>query len=317
MAMALALSGGGTAFGCASAACAGWFASGTTPSLAAAHDAYLRSDLAALSASVKEALKDPDEGVRRNALELIEKAYADGRRIPADWKLPREVPKMKVAVRRMHRVDGDGYDMRLYGNMVQPKMITQLQLVKYPDQVVLDLAKGIGTWEESFDPEDGPEFELDGPRYPSAPEEGLYLLNIETRTGAKVAGWVILSGLNSTATPQIAVPTPNQVFETATPTFRWTDFRSPQYHPEERRTLWIGVGESATPESEWKNVYSLFEEGPSRESVEVGSAPGTGPTRLSPGRHVFYLDYKESRRFGDLSVRRESAVIVPFFVSGR
>lgn len=279
-----------------------------------AHEAYVKGDFAKLTTEIREALKEQDAVVTRNALALLAKAYEvrGGAGLPVDWKLPPEIREMKVAVSRVHSPQSDEYGIEIRGAQTEKGMIRQLQLVRYPDHVVLDKQRGVGEWTEELDPDNGPEYELDGARSAGPVPEGLYLVNLELKTGAVTRGWVIVSDLVSTETPVVTAPFVGQTFSTGNPSFRWTDFRSPQYKSHELRTLWLGV---ARPSPTWTEVWSHFFVHPRLTETTIGLDPEAhGAKALENGRYTFYVNYKESRRLGDVLMQRKSVTATPFFV---
>lgn len=280
--------------------------------LGRAQQAYVAGDFKAMAVNLRQTLEQNpyDSVVKDNALSLLAKAYensADGL-IPADWHLPDEIKQMKVGVKYKVK-DGGHYNLRVYGSTKHRGSIAQMQVIQYPDHVVLDKNGNIGHWNlnaqiDSLDHE----YELsgDGSREPIA--AGLYLLNMTLNDGTQTKGWFILEeNINSTATPKVSVPTKDQVFKTGHPTFKWSHFYSPQYRPFERRSLWAGVSRAEPPDYKWDEVFGHFEYPPTSEELTVdANGEPMSLAKLNPGSYVFFIDYHERRNFGDLVITRDS-----------
>ncbi len=283
----------------------GWF---SDDSLGRAHHAYLKGDFKTMTAEVRETLKGNDPTASKNAIELVEKAYeTSGGNLPCDWKLPPGVKAMRIALKHHHRPERDDFALKISG-AAPHGLIKNLRLTRYPDTVMLDKATSLGEWAEEDDLEDGPEYSLDGPRGNEPAAEGLYLVDIELASGSVTHGWFILSGMLSSETPSVAVPSVGQSFSTVNPTLRWQNFRSPEYRPFERRGLWLGVAQMDPPSFQWKLAWSKWLADPELTEITVG------PKALDKGRYFFYVAYSEKRGFGDLRLGRESVTVTPFTV---
>lgn len=298
-----------------------WFSGQSTP-LRRAHESFLGGRFQAMAAHLKEVFEDSssDDVTRRNALELLHKAYAakNGGSIPVDWKLPKEIEDMKINVRHARKPERDTYVLKASGTGSDKGIVAQIQIVQYPDRIVLDKEAGLGEWTESYDPEDGHYFELDGDSQAEPPAEGLYLLNLRLRDGRVTKGWFILSDLVSSETPTVRTPAVGEQFSTRNPTFRWLDFHSPEFQSHERRTLWVGISAPKPPDFTYNEVWSRYEANPATTETTIGVDPlGKGLKELPDGRYVTHIGYKEIRRFGDLRLARQSMTILPFSVRGK
>jgi len=289
--------------------------------LVRAHEAYLAGDLRTMADSLHKSLEDHpgDTTVRDNALALLEKAYetADGGDIPVNWRLPEEITTMRVSVKYSARNSGE-YNFRVYGTTVHDKAIAQLQVVQAPDRVVLDKQAGIGEWydQSKIDTLDHV-FELQSRKSRVPVEAGLYLLNVTLADGTQTKGWFLLdAGVNSSATPRVDVPSTDQVFTTGNPQFSWQDFKSPQYQPYEGRSIWVGVSRAEPPNYDWDEVWGSFEAPPTQEQITIDSHgdPGSLP-KLNNGHYSFFIDFHERKKFGDLTISRDSITVRNFQVA--
>ena len=301
-------------------ASAGDFFGKDNGALAQAQAAYLRGDLVKMTSEMKAALmaQPTDPVVRENVLALLKKTYESrcGQGVPADWRLPDEIGKMKISVRRKEK-DTSEYALKVFGNNARLHLIKQLRVTRYPDQVVLDKQAGIGEWsEEAGKNGEDPEYTLQGRKSRQPVPAGLYLLRIELTNGKATDGWFLIDDeLNSSATPDVATPAIGETFQTGNPTFRWTDFRSPQYRACERRSVWLGVSRAEPPNYDWDEKWSFWADAPSFEDISVGSSSnGTSIGKLDAGRYIFVIDFHERRWFGDIQIGRDSVTTRPFSV---
>lgn len=286
--------------------------------LTAAHHQFIKGDVAAMMTSLHRLFQDPKSSdlEKQNAYELLNKVYASrGRReIPVDWKLPTEVKKMKLSVRRRMGLDGATYRFGIGGLLEKENTIQQLQFIQYPDRVIVDKEKGIGIWEETSS-SDGPEYFIRSEPTKEAPKEGLYLLNLVMTNGKTMNGWVIVNDMVSTDNTNIVVPSMGQVFNTQNPTLRWEDFKSPEYKPYERRTLSGLVLTRELNGAKEEERWEIWQRDPMKTETTVGVDPdGKGVSKLEKGAYILYVNYSERRKFGDIELCRDSATISPFYV---
>lgn len=291
----------------------------TYSSLDSAHEAYVKGDLNAMARHLRDTLaQNPPDSVRKNALELLRGAYAKypDRKIETDWKLPAEIRQLKIAQRRVQGGDDRiHFGMKIAGNIRTKDVIKQIQLVKYPNEVVLDKNASLGEWSQQIedDPKDGIYFELDGPSREVPAVEGLYLIHIELANGNKVDGWAILADFLSSKSPVIRVPASHEGFATGNPTFQFDDFHSPEFVDNEFRSAWMAVTKMEPPHYKWNEVWKLYTRDLPKTKLVVGKEEGgVGVTALAPGNYRFYVAFKEEHRFGEVRVGRQSAASVPF-----
>ncbi len=299
---------------------ASWFAPAggqANEPLARANQAYLRGDFAAMTTSVREVLANPATGAveRQNVFALLHKAFeVNHGHLPADWRLPAPLSNLKFKNYRKDLVDGIEFAFALDVTVPEADTITQLQLVRYPDQVVLDHQAGLGEWTVSQD-DDGYEIELYGDNVREPLEEGLYLLHFGMKDGSHFDAWFPLDHLESSASPNLREPEVGQTYTQGNPEVRWDDFRSPEYQSSERRIAVVSVGQLSGPNHTWNGVWNLAVHDPTLTSTVIGTVPdASGVDHLVDGKYWLSLTYYEQRMFGDMKLRRGSRTARPFFV---
>jgi hypothetical protein len=290
-----------------------WSDPGVSPTaLQDAHEAYLSGDLKKMASSLKSAIETGDPAVKTNAYALLEEAYKEARlgKVPVDWKFPAGITDVAFAIKHYERPDGENYAVKLSGRMPSRGLLKQMQVIRYPSEVVLDLSAKIGDYEEQAEDNEW-YFELHGKRTAQPAAEGLYLLNLELTSGEITHGWFILSNLTSSQTPLVKTPRVGQTFITATPTMKWDDFISPEYNGRDNRSIYLEVAKSDAPKYDWIDIWHLHETDPTRTEVTIGDGG------LEDGRYVFAVTYNESRKFGDLTLARRSVTLTPFHIKTR
>lgn len=298
----------------------GWFdtdASGNVKALAKAHQAYLGRDYKAMTKAVHEVLADGGAGAveRKNVLSLLNRAFTEnGGKLPADWSLPANLNSLKFKHYRKDLPDGIEYSYELAVNGLEADSVSNLKLVKFPSEILLDREAGIGEWSTEADG-DAYYFGIYGGDRSRPLPDGLYLFTITLKDGSKVEGWFPLEDLTSSASPVVSSPGVGQTFDSANPEMSWEDFRSPEYKSYERRLLGLGVGRLDGPNGAWQDVWSHHEADPTRTTAVVGVlADSQGPSSLEDGKYWLSITYGEQRQFGDLKMRRGSRTARPFFV---
>jgi hypothetical protein len=284
----------------------------TRTALGRAQQAYVSGNLKIMALNLRQALEQnpQDSVVKANALSLLAKAYenAGDAGIPVDWHLPDEIKFMDVGVKYTVRDEGR-YLLRVYGQTQHEHSVQQLQIIQFPDRVILDKKAGIGSWSDQQKIDSaGFSFELASDRSRQMIPGGLYLLNMTLNDGTQTRGWFIIEDTaNSTAAPRILSPAMDEVFHTPNPTFHWQNFVSPQYQPFERRSLWLGISRSEPPDYKWDEVYGHYEAPPVVENWTINAnGDDNSLPNLSKGGYIFLIDYHERKKFGDLKITRDS-----------
>jgi hypothetical protein len=286
--------------------------------LSRAHSAFIAGDTLTTLVELRNTLMEQpyDPVVKENALKLYKEVLAKSgsQGLPADWKIPNGLNSMKIAVQHVMNVH-DQYRLHVSGAMNEAGLVDELQVVRYPDQVVMDKAAGIGTYDESTTANGTHEYSLKSVKTNEPTKTGLYLLKCVLKSGEKVDGWFIVDDqMNSTATPDVMTPAMDEVFANGKPTLRWKNFQSPQYKPSETRALWMGISRTDLGQN-WALRWEKWLRSPSLEQLTVGvTEPTSGVAELEDGRYVFAINYHEITKFGSALLYRDSVTYRPFAV---
>ncbi|MEQ1876180.1 MAG: DUF2861 family protein [Bdellovibrionia bacterium] len=286
-------------------------------SLMDAHHAYLKGNWKAMTRHLTMVLQQRDQVESRNAMKLLEKAYAQtGGMLEADFKLPKEIEKMRIIVRRRNNGDDTVFRIGVRGSTELKNIISQIRVTRYPDQVVLDKIGGKGEWSEEYIAVDKQYyFNLSGEKQKDPVASGLYFVHLELTNGVSTDGYVILSDLNATASPEIVSPYSGETFATVTPTFKWKNFISPQFKPFEKRFASIDVYENSEVNN-YKDRWNYWLADPAAESASIGmvSPDVLGDSKLEDGPFSVSVNFQERRKFGDVWLSRESQATRNFHI---
>ena len=253
--------------------------------------------------AIRDASGDPE--VTRSGIALLEQLYLarGGQPIPVDWKLHPHLDRLKVSVVRRESAYWTEYGLRVWGKQKEAGSVQQIRLTDARGEVVLDRNAQRGTWWTAEDAEDGPEFEIAFWENSHAPADGLYDLHVEFTDGSQWDAWLILSGTAASATPSMAAPHADQVFRTSRPQFEFPDFRTPEYMPFERRSLWYSLRQR----NDSRPFLTQWEMSPTRTGFAVKDA-------LADGDYTVGVFYTEARRFGPILIGRNAGTTVPFTI---
>ena len=284
-------------------------------SLNKANEAFLQKDFKTMTGEIKNTLlyDSNDPLIKSSAMDLLMKAYevADKDGLPTDWELPGEITRMKVTIRFV----AGNYKLRVTGN-APLGTIDHLQVTRvYPKQVVID-SKVDQLEELPAVDEDGPQFNIKAITSHEKIPTGLYLLTVDTKQGHHVDGYFIVDeSMNSEDMPKVVVPSNDHVFKTGNPTFKWVDFMSSQYKPYEKRSLYVGVYGADEPNPD---VWEVDQSPPTIEETTIGITSeqydGRGQVTLANGNYVVNVTYREKKKFGPLTLARESGTTRSFTV---
>jgi hypothetical protein len=281
--------------------------------LIAAHEAYLGGDFVAMGERVRDVLLDSTSEplAKENAYELLDKAYeANGGKLPAAFKLPAGFKgTMQFAV--VHGANARSQYWRVFsrGPVKDASTIKNFTVKRLPDQVVLDKATGVGTWEVKHDTPGYEDFNIDSKWLDEPPKDGVFTVRIELVDGTVSEGWFIGRSLTSSATPEVRSPL-QQAFKDPHPPVLWTPFYSPEYKPFEWRTLGIYVSGPGDVVA-WD--FWTGEPG-DLGAVRIGDHPGEQKASLAPGDYWMMVGMGEERRFGPVRVIRSSRTDGSFHV---
>lgn len=280
-----------------------------------AHKALINKKYKKMALQLKHVFQysEGNKAIEKNALELLDLAHKERgqKRIPVDWKLPKDIDYLKVGFRTQYNKAADytGYKIDVVGLTEEPENLEQLRIVKYPNQIIIDKIKGIGSF-DSWKNEDDRGFYL-GRRFESPKFDGLYLIQIKLKGQDLVNGWFISSKMKSSKTPTIKTPIDGTIFNTPNPEFVWNNFLSPEYQNFEQRKLYLKITHF---NSKRKTVWWwLSEKDPTRERVTLGDE-GIGAHILKPGTYLLHLNYGERKKFGPIKLSRDSRTVVGFEV---
>ncbi len=292
-------------------------------SIKLAQQAYLNKDGKSIFKHIKNALEISKNHpmILKNVLKLYkvsesEKLFTD---IKPDWSLPPEIKYLTVsAARRYNSERGKvGFFMTASGQIPQANYIEQFQVIRYPNEIVLDKSANIGNWKEEHWGE-SLGFWTSSESKNTIIEDGLYLLNIKVKDKNPVQAWFILNDASSSASPVINLPKTNQEFITRTPSFIWKNFRSPESKNNEDRIRVSGKIRLDLPSTTEDLVSVRFDYDPKKEiyQFKVGDHSQVkeykGPDELPPGPYSFSVYFHELQKFGDLWIGRNSSTKTSF-----
>lgn len=282
--------------------------------LDAAHAAYLSGDYLTVGDRIRDVLLDPGAGrlARENALELLDASYEATRgKMPSRLVLPPEIKNPKLGVVHGKNAGTPYGSVFLYVRVPEGMgaRIAEMTVRRLPGEVVLDRASAKLSIRH-----DAPGFEdvvlervgADGPF-----EDGVYSMRVAIDGGPVAEGWFLARRMVSSAVPEIASPTHQEVLSDPNPTIRWTPFRSPEYATWEQRVLSVYVGDAVKETQAW----NLWTDVPGEiGAVRVGLDARAPKTTLAPGSYWLALSGSEERMFGPLRLSRNSRSGVPFSV---
>lgn len=243
-------------------------------------------------------------------LKKYQKAHGDV--IPTGWSLPEEFRTLVVSQERKLKSSGNKIEhtVTYFGWMNNGQDTPeQFQLIRYPNEVLIDKEKNIGTWSLGS-LENAKTFWAGSEIGSGDAKDGLYLVNIRM-AGQKqqTSGWVIFSRMKATEAPVVLSPKPLQSFKTATPTFKWENLTTGNYRPFESRKRMLTVGKINDDDS-WKKVWSNSQIDPDNST----SKKLDKKDKLENGDYSFISSFHERWFFGDVLMDRNTATSVVFSV---
>lgn len=278
--------------------------------LEAAHEAYLKADWLTMEDRLHDVLLDrtSSELVRENAFDLLDKAYeATSGKLPSRFTMPKGVRIIKLGSSRSQHAWGTNRTNFLYVQ-VDPGMgahVTDITVRSLPGPPVLDRASGLGDVRVTPQVAQGiDEVVIEAKKVTTALADGVASIHLAFDDGRVVDTWVLVRGLASSASPEVAVPSTSMTFADESPTFEWTPFRSPEYAPFEARTLSIYVNEDKSDATAWDHWT-----GEPGETSRIKVAK-----KLAPGSYWLAVTAGEERSFGPIRLARQSQRGVPFSI---
>jgi hypothetical protein len=278
----------------------------------AAHQAYLDGDMARMVSQVKGTLAaNQDPTLQKNLLDLMAAGYRenDGK-LPDEVKLPEGILGLKVSVKRRLEA-GTGkvrYSIQIAGEPDRLGIVEKVALIREKtNEVLLDKSTKVGEFEESIDPFDNtPWFGLWGDPSPDPIPDGAYRLILKTANGDGMNAVMVLSQMNSSASPVVQSPAPGQVVGENRVTISYPDFHSPEYAEPQKRRITIEIRDAATRDHVfWEKRFEDASEG----SVTTDA--------LDDGNYVALVSFREIRKLGSIRLERNSSTYVPFTVKTR
>lgn len=295
-----------------------WFADDqATASLDQAHEAFLARDYGALTASLRETLGGPevDSVVRQNALDLLAKAAEETQgNLPVNWTPPPGVSDLKFTQSLKQEPDGLVHKIKIRGDLAAVDTLKQVQVVRFPDLVVLDRQAGLGEYSTSPEAEGAFSFDLER-EMPAALQEDLYIVRFELKDGTQSEGWFIVDDLAASTTPNLISPAVGETFRHGHPEFVFEDFRSPEYKSYEIRRLNINAARLIPTDPGWDLSWGFYVRDPDLTRITVGPHPDAlGVDELEPGRYWVSVEFLEERRFGPMKLRRGAKTGRPIYI---
>lgn len=285
-----------------------------------AHDAYLRGDGNALVTEVKSALEqiNGQSSIKKNVLSLYAAASKNGllKNVDPNWHFPKEITYAGFESHRRYKVENGKvtYFLAVSMGVQNGASLDQLQVVRYPSQVIFDKTANIGNWNIK-----SKSSETDiwaGTEQTITPnEEGLYLLNIQVKGQPMVQAWFILADKNSSASPVVLTPKLGQASTDPQPLFKWNAFHSPEYKKREKTRIDVKVNQAGGDEPEVSQVRMIDSKATSCRFDDKSSVKEfNSPEKLPVGSYMFSLVYREVEDFGGLQLKRTSSTKVPFSI---
>ena len=237
----------------------------------------------------------------------------NGAVLPVGWELPDEIDTIVFTVDRKQRPANQ--TQFVFGSWIaleKPISIDQMQVIKYPNEVILDKVKKIGNWDGGNGPGDTSHFSFFTQGQDSPMREGLYLLKLKLTGQPEVNGWFFINHADASASPVIQKPSINETFATANPTLQWLEYRSPKYSNFEQRKRTFHI--SSETDSKFDESFAVINPSDSSKLVLGKDSRWPEVKGLNPGDYYFTVRYEERSFFGDLLVGRSSTNGVPFRV---
>lgn len=233
--------------------------------------------------------------------------YGKLKNLNLGWVLPQGISNIRIRVARIHQQGTVVFKLGMSGQLDREDQLDSLVVTKYPNIVVLDKNKKIGTIEFEKN-EDGINFSMNSSRSQLPVPSGYYRLTMTNKLGEKGEGWFVLDDqMNASAAPSFTNLADGQVVN-GTPLFTWNSFTSPEYRASEWRGNYLSIGK-LDADSNWSDALGYWSDDDTEmTSVEVGKTTpkeGHAEVPLQNGNYLVVLGYNEVKRIGDVKfVRR-------------
>lgn len=289
-----------------------------------AQESYLKNDGTSLLQHIKKALITSENHpmIIENLIPLYKKAQETGLldTIQLDWTPPKGIKYLTITVGRRYLTDSrqTRFSLAVGGIIEKTDLIEQLQVIKFPNRVILDKQSNIGEFgEQKY--KDEPSFWLSEKSHFQTVEEGLYLINIKTKDEKMVQGWFIITNENSSSSPLIIKPENFESFSTTQPQFQWINYISPEKQKNDKTKIMIKVTQD-NPEYKEIIVADLkFNPDAKDYFFNLGNCQNcenwNGPTKLKMGSYYFNVKYSNKHKLSEIYMNRTTTTIVPFNIT--
>ncbi len=232
------------------------------------------------------------------------------------WVLPPGISDIRIRVARIHQNGSVIFKLGMSGQLAKPDTLDNLVVTKYPNIVVLDKNKKIGSIE--IEPSEGGfNFSINSSRSQLPVPSGYYQVTMTSKDGEKGEGWFVLDEqMNASANPYFNNLSDGQVLN-GYPSFSWNSFKTPEYRQSEWRGNYLSIGKLDS-DSNWTDSFGYWDEdGSEMTSVTVGTTPvseGKVTLPLENGNYLSILGYNEVKKIGLIKFVRRVEVRSRFSV---
>lgn len=280
-------------------------------SLLSARRAYMEGnqDLALSELKTTFEQNRKDAAVTGNAFGLLKQVINnESTSTPPDTKLPPELSNLTIQVRRNLGRNGQvqyALDMKAYQNTTA--QISMMKLSYFDGDTLLDSKTGVGTIErETIDQKTS--YKIKRSDLPSPPADGPVEIFVNFDNGRSWHGWAPLTDLVASTSPEVSFPRNNEIIHTGTPTLIWIDAVSPEFKSWEKPSFWAAIYDyRQDPWTELVTKDSYNSDGLPEMTVPAAK-------ELANGSYVFAVNHGETRKFGDIRLRRAGVTFRGFTV---
>ena len=280
-------------------------------SLLNARRAYMEGNhdlaLSDLKATFEQNRKDA--AVTGNALGLLKQVINnESTSTPPDTKLPPELSNLTIQVRRNLSRDGHvQYTLDMKASQSTTAQISMMRLAYFDGDALLDSSNGLGKIErETIDQKTS--YKVKRSDLPLPPAEGPVEIFINFDNGHSWHGWAPLVDMVSSTSPEILYPRNNEVIHTGTPTFTWVDAVSPEFKSWETPSYWANIYDDR--QDPWIDLVQKS----SYDSDGLPEITVPAAKELANGTYGFVVNHGESRKFGEIRLRRAGVTFRRFTV---